>query len=97
MYYWIVARDETGKPYLIFGSDKSEEDANQQGLEMLSGVDFTIRRFPTRDLSRASSMLKGTKLKETHSLKKATERLGHSKSIARLKRKRQRNSNPFSM
>ncbi len=95
MYYWIVAHDTDNKPYLIFGSDKSEEDARQQGLEMLGGVDFEIKKFPTRDLASASSMLKGKKLKETHSLKKATERLGHEKSVNRLKNKRKKSNYPF--
>ena len=89
MYYWISARDETGKRYLIFGSDKDEDSARQKGLEMLGGVDFEIKRFPTRDLSRASSMMKGKRLEETHSLRDASKRLGHSKSVKRLRRKRQ--------
>lgn len=92
MYYWIAARDERGKRYLIFGSDRSEDEARQKGLEMLGGVDFVIKRYPTRDLSRASSFSKGIRLKETHSLKKATERLGHDKSVRRLRHRQRRGS-----
>lgn len=76
-YWWLVARDEHGKTVLIFGSDRSEEDARQRGLEMLSGLDFAVKRLPTRDLGRASSLLKGNRLEEAHSLRDATQRLRH--------------------
>ncbi len=86
-YYWIVAVDnDSGKPYLIYGGP-SEEEARQKGLEMLPGMDFEIRPFPTRNLSRASSMLKGKRLEDTHSLSKASQRIGHNRSLSRrLKR-----------
>ena len=60
-YYWIVAHDDTGKPYLIYGG-VSEESARDKGIEMLSGIDFEIRKLPTRSLARASSLLKGNRL-----------------------------------
>ena len=86
-YYWISARDpETGKPYLVFGG-QSEDEARSKGMEMLPGVNFELKRFPTRDLDTASHMIKGGRLEETHSLKKAGERLGHEKTIARRRRK----------
>jgi hypothetical protein len=87
-YWWITATDpENGKPYLIFGGN-TEDEARQKGLEMLSGIDFNVRRLPTRDLGRASSMLKGKKLEDTHSLHKASERLGHERSIKRRTQRR---------
>lgn len=86
-YYWLLTSDpETGKPYLIFGGD-TEESARQKGLDMLGGLDFEIRGLPTRDLGRASAMIRGKRLEETHSLHKASERLGHNRSIARLRRR----------
>ncbi len=85
-YYWIVTRDsETGRPYLVFGSDKDEADARQKGLELLGGMDFEIKRYPTRDLNTASAYLRGKRLEETHSLRSAGKRIGHSKSLARLR------------
>jgi len=82
-YYWLTAKDEeTGKPYLIAGG-VNEEEARQKGLEMLSGLDFRIRKLPTRNLQRASSLLKGNRLEKTHSLHKAAERLGHERSVRR--------------
>ena len=87
-YYWIVSRDpETGRPYLVFGSEKDEADARQRGLELLGGVDFEIKRFPTRDIATASRLLKGGRLEKGDGLHKATERLGHTRSLKRLRRK----------
>lgn len=86
-YYWLVCQDETGKPYLIYGGE-SEEEARQKGLEMLNGVDFTIKRLPTRSLPHASSLLKGNRLEEYHNLRKATQRLGHDRSFKRAKQRR---------
>ena len=74
-YYWLVANLE-GNTYLVYGG-VTEEEARQKGFDTLSGVNFEIRKFPTRDQSSASSMLKGHTLNETRSLKKATKRLRH--------------------
>jgi len=87
-YWWIVARDEDGKPYLIFGSDKGEADALQHGREMLPGTDFEIKKYPTMNLQHASQLHRGVRLESTHSLKEASRRLGHEKSAARLQRKK---------
>lgn len=91
-YYWISACGDDGKRYLIFGSDKSEGEARQKGLEMLGGVDFEVKRLPTRDLARASSMIRGRSLEQTHSLRQASKRIGHTKSLRRLQRKRSFNN-----
>lgn len=98
-YYWIVTKDpDTGKPYLLPGG-KTEQEARQKGLEQLGGLDFELRRFPTTNMAAASAMLKGRRLEKTQSLHKATERLGHNKSLRRAQRKRTRGSpfgSPFS-
>jgi hypothetical protein len=68
-YYWLIARDESsGKPFLIFGGN-TEDEARRHGFETLSNIDFEIKRYPTRDLGRASSMYRGNRLDTTHSLK----------------------------
>ena len=86
-YFWLVtSAPDTGKPYLIFGGD-TEEQARQQGLDLLNGIDFEIRSLPTRSLPMASALIRGKRLDETHSLKRASERLGHNRSIARLRRR----------
>lgn len=85
-YYWICARDDRGKPYLVFGSDRSEEDARQKGLELLGGLNFEIKRYPTRNLATASAYLRGKRLERTHSLRESSRRIGHTKSLRRLRR-----------
>ena len=85
-YYWIVARDE-GKPYLLFGGN-SEQEARQKGMELLAGLNFDIKRYPTRDQATASAYLRGKRLEQTHSLKESGRRIGHNKSLRRAKRKR---------
>lgn len=88
-FYWIYARDpESGKPYLVYGAD-NEEQARIRGLEMLPGIDFQLKRLPTSNISMASSMIHGHRLESTHSLKKASKRIGLQKTVDNL-RKRQR-------
>ncbi len=87
-YFWLVTSDpDTGKPYLIFGGN-DEESARQKGLDMLGGIDFEIWGLPTRQLSTASAMVRGKRLEDTHSLHKASERLGHNKSLSRFFKRR---------
>ena len=87
-YYWIICKDpDTGKPFLIAGGN-SEDEARQKGMEMLGGIDFEVKRLPTRNLSRASSIIRGGRLEDTHSLRQAKERLGHNRSLCRMMRKR---------
>ena len=76
MYWWLVAKEETGQRYLIFGSDKSEEDARQKGLEM-GMSDFGIKKFPTRDVDSASHMLKYGIVKQSGDIRQAGKRLRH--------------------
>ncbi len=77
-YWWLTGINE-GKRFLIFGSDKSEDDARQHGLELLGGIDFTIKRLPTKNIAQASRMLKGNILEQTSDLGTATKRLKHKK------------------
>lgn len=84
-YWWIIARDESGKPYLIFGSAESEDDARRKGLEMLPMSDFQIRMFPTRNTSEASAQFRGKRLESGEGLERAKERIGHEKSVNRLR------------
>lgn len=89
-YWWIVTHDQ-GKPYLVFGG-ADEEESRRKGLEILGGMDFELKRYPTRDLDAASSFYRGKRLDETHSLHDAGARIGHDRSVARMirnKRKKQ--------
>ena len=85
--YWWIGCTDNSRQTLIFGSDKSEEDARQKGLEMLPGTNFTIKRLPTRDLATASSMWKGLRLEQTHNLHKSLKHLTHEKGLLRKRRK----------
>jgi len=86
-YYWLVCKDpQTGEPYLIKGG-KTEEEARQRGLDFLGNIDFEVRMLPTINISRASAMLRGKRLEDTHSLQKAKKRIGHDRSLARMRRR----------
>jgi len=86
-YWWIIARDSEGKFYLIFGSEHSEDDARQKGLDMLPMSDFEVRRYPTRNKAEASAYFRGKRLEAGEGLDRAKQRVGHEKSIARLRRR----------
>ena len=75
-YWWLVAKEDSGQRYLIFGSDKSEEEARQKGFE-LGMSDFDIKRFPTRDVNAASHMLKYGIVKAKRDIRQAGKRLRH--------------------
>lgn len=82
-FYWLKATEpESGRPYLIFGG-LTEEEARAKGLEEMGGLDFEIVPLPTRNLSAASAMIRGQRLQETHSLRRAGQRIGHSRSLKR--------------
>ena len=88
-HWWIVATSE-GKPYLIygapdFGSDGGEESARVKGIEMLGGLDFRTIRLPTRTLSDASAMYRGKRLERGDGIQSATQRIGHDRSVNRLR------------
>jgi len=85
-YYWLVCQSDDGKVFLIAGG-RTEEEARQKGLEMLSGIDFEIRGLPTTNLQSASAMVRGKRLEDTHSLNRARQRLGHDRSLDRYKRR----------
>ena len=91
-HFWLSAKDETGKPYLVYAcaDREGENQARQRGMELLPGLDFSIHRWPTRDIDSARGYLAGKRLDSTHNLREAGRRQGHEKSIARLKRRAQR-------
>lgn len=85
-HYWLVAQVD-GKPVLIYGAP-DEPTARQRGFDMLPGTDFELKRLPTRNLQRASSLLKGNKLERKHSLRDAMQKLGHDRTLRRRLEKR---------
>ena len=92
-HFWLVSRDpDTGRPYLIYGcSDRDgEETARAKGIEMLGGLDFEVRRYPTRNLAEASAFHRGKRLEGGEGLRASTQRLGHERSVARKQERRRR-------
>lgn len=95
-HWWIGCVDpETGKHHLIYGapdygSDGGEDVARSRALEMLSTLDFKLKRLPTRDLSTASAMWRGQRLAQGDGLHASSQRIGHEKSIARWKQRIER-------
>lgn len=85
-HFWLITQDEDKRPYLIYGcpASKGEDEARTHGLEILGGMDFEIRKLPTRSIQKASSIIRGSRLEKTHSLKEAKKRIGHNKSIKKL-------------
>lgn len=82
LFYWILTKDERGKLFLIAGGN-TESEARMRGIEILGSTDFEIRGLHTRNLASASSEVRGKRLEDTHSLRKAGERIGHTKSLRR--------------
>lgn len=90
LYYWILAKDpDTGRPFLIKGG-WSEPEAREKAFEMLGGVDFEIRGLRTTNQDAASAIVRGKRLEETHSLKQASARIGHERSVRRAMKRRRR-------
>ena len=93
-YWWIGATSDDGKPVLIFGApdfgpDGGEDAARSKAFEMLSGMDWELRRLPTRDLSTASSLWRGKRLASGEGLTNSIQRLGHEKTVNRWRQRRE--------
>ena len=92
-HWWIISKDELGKPYLIygapdFGSDGGEDVARSKAFEVLGGLDFNLKRLATRNLSAARGFVCGGFLESGKGLRESVRRLGHEKSLNRLRRRR---------
>jgi len=87
-HWWISGLDpHSGKRFLIYG-DPQESVCRQKALEMLSGIDFKMKRLPTRDPNAAARMWKGERLAVHHDLSDAMRRQGRSKTLKRMLNKR---------
>ena len=95
-YHWWIycppSEQSGGKPILIYGcpdrgSAGGEDNARSRAFEMLSGYDWTLRRLPTRDLSAASAFMRGKRLATGEGLRASTQRIGHDRSVDRMRRK----------
>ncbi len=88
-YFWIATHDESGKSYLILASGcKTENEARLFGMETLGGLDFEIKKYPTRDRNQASAMYRGKRLASGEGLHKSTQRVGRKRSLNRMLKRR---------
>lgn len=87
-YYWVTYQYSGGKSGL-FGPFSTEDEAREVGLN--NGlIDFDIKLFPTKDQARASQLVKGKRLNDGEGIEKASERLGHERSLRRWQKLRQK-------
>jgi len=91
-HWWIISHDESGKPYLIYGCPdrNGEDECRSKAFEVLGGLDFELKRLPTRNLSAARGFVCGNRLEKGMGLRESTRRLGHEKSVERMKQARRR-------
>lgn len=73
-YYWILATKD-GRT-VVLGAYDTEEDANRIGFEKLEGG-FEVVELPTRDIAKATKMLKYRKFDQTSKLEEAIKRAKH--------------------
>ena len=93
-YHWWIycapSAESGGKPILIYGcpdrgSTGGEDGARSKALEMLSGYNWVLKRFPTRELGAASAMVRGKRLASGEGLGASTQRIGHNKTVNQLR------------
>ena len=93
-HWWIITRDpEDGRPYVIYacpdrGSTGGEDAARSKGYEIMSNIDFTVKRFPTRDIAKVRSYVCGNRLEGGMGLRESTRRQGHNRSLRRMLNRR---------
>ena len=84
-YWWIIA-NYNGKPILIFGGS-TEDDARLKGITELGGANFSLKELATRDPGRASQMIRGVKLEDTHNLAVSLQRQGHERTLNQMRKR----------
>ena len=90
-HWWIVAKDETGRPYVVYGcadrgSDGGEDNAKIRALDLVGGMDWYVKRLPTRNLQAARAFICGNRLESGLDLRESVARQGHEKSLERRRR-----------
>ena len=74
VYYWI--RGESQGRTVILGWFSTPEEAQAEGAEKIGGY-FDVVPLTTKDMRKATQILKAKKLDESHSLPYALERVKH--------------------
>ena len=74
IYYWIWGESQGRK--VALGPYDTKEEAQERGSELIGGY-FEVVPLSTKDLRRATQILKARTLGETHDLPYALERVKH--------------------
>jgi transposase len=75
VYWWLTAISAGGK-FVVLGPYDSEESASEYGWSHL-GSNFEIEQLSTRDMSKATRMLKKKRLDATRNLDMSLQRAKH--------------------
>lgn len=75
MYWWLTTTSTGGK-FVVLGPYDSEESATEYGWSHL-GSDFEVEQLSTRDMSKATRMLKKKRLDATRDLEASLQRARH--------------------
>ena len=73
--WWITTTSQNGK-FVVLGPYASEEIASEYGFTKL-GNNFDCKWLPTRDMSRATHILKKERFDSIHNLDEALARARH--------------------
>lgn len=92
-HWWIGAVSDDGKQVLIYGapdrgSAGGEDMARSRAFEMLSGMDFELRKLPTRNMGTASALWRGKRLAQGEGLQASLQRQTHERGLSRWKQRR---------
>ena len=92
-HWWLITRDEEGRPYVVYacpdrGSTGGEDVARSRGFDILGSMEFTVKRFPTRDIGKVRSYVCGNRLEGGAGLRESTRRQGHDRSLRRMLNRR---------
>lgn len=75
-HYWIYVDSYEGKPFLAYGSSNSYAEAERKGYELLPCM-FEIIELPTREITKASRMIRYRRLEETRDLTDSFRNIRH--------------------
>lgn len=75
-WFYIVGKSPEGRTVLI-GPEATSQAANERGFQAFNGV-FEVYELPTRDRSKATSILKAKLLDATGNLSEALKPVKHT-------------------
>jgi hypothetical protein len=76
-YYWVAAVTSLTGQLVVLGPYDTEEEANQVGFEKVGGT-FSVEPLRTKDVGRATRVLKYKRFHQTANLEEALKRAKHT-------------------